>query len=370
MICQSNVDVSKQKYASYAEAVEKARQMRDSNCWFDGYEPEDCDDMPPYASSVMENYDNDEEVLIRVMKESEFDEERAEDQKYLDRANEEAMFEAALKREMIKLQVEESGERVFYSYLYRDCQIPAEFEFDESKKDSDSSFALPANASEIKSIMFKVDGAASVNTKVLGAGGRDVALLQGSDLMQLLVACTSLEELYVRSCKLRTEIDNEFIEGIATLAPHLRQTLKVLSISDLNLPPWTLKVVGKHFPNLTRLDVSDCFSTDYNNWMIDYNDDPPLPYDEPLLECVGDLPNLKRLDLGHGSQEMQRYLFDYSLNHRTLLKVYRMVKHVTLDEDNMPEPFSSAARKKAARAKALQKLGVKFGKKEMDRYAS
>ena len=39
-----------------------------------------------------------------------------------------------------------------------------------------------------------------------------------------------------------------------------------------------------------------------------------------------------------------------------------MVKLVTLDEDHMPEPFSSVARKKAAKAKALQKLGVKFAK--------
>lgn len=215
--------------------------MRDKSNWFEfeGYEPDDYDDLPPYCSAVMENYDNDEEVLIRVMKESEFHEERAEDQEYLDRANEEAMFKAALKTEMIKLQVEESGERVFYSHRYRDCQIPAEFEFDESKKDSDSSFALPANASEIKSVMFRVDGGASVtvNTKVLGAGGRDVALLQGSDLMQVLVACTSLEELYLRIYKTQTGIGDEFIEGIATLAPHLCQTLKVLSISDLNPPP-------------------------------------------------------------------------------------------------------------------------------------
>eukprot|EP00986_Skeletonema_menzelii_P005035 scaffold1778_cov135-Skeletonema_menzelii.AAC.4 len=352
MICRSDVDISSEKYDSYEEAVDAAREMRDNSEWFTDYEPEDDEeDLPPYDSAVMENWDNDEEVLIRVMKESEYYEERAEDQEYLERVREKAMFEAALKSEMIKLQVEDSGGKVFYSHLYPDCQIPAEFEFDESKKDADSSFALPTNAGETKSIMFKIDHKVSENVF-----RGDDAVLQGSDLMKLLVACTSLEELYLRSSGFQTSIDSRFFEGIAAEAPHLCQTLKVLSISGLELPPLSLKAICKNFPNLIRLDASNCFSTNYNDWGLNYNDDPPLPYDEPLLECVGNLPNLKRLDLGHGSQEMQRYLFDYSLKHSTLMEVYRMVKLVTLDDDNMPEPFSSRAREDNARAKAVYEI--------------
>ena len=83
------------------------------------------------------------------------------------------------------------------------------------------------------------------------------------------------------------------------------------------------------------------------------NESGALPYDGPLLECVGDLPNLRRLDLGHGDQEMQRYLFDYELGYRTLRDVEGMVDLVTLDRDNMPEPFASGAREDAARAKAF-----------------
>lgn len=357
MICRSDVDISSEKFDTYDEAVEAAREMRDNNDWFTDYEPEDDgeeDDDPPYDSAVMQNWDNDEEVLIRVMKESEFYKERANDQKYLEQARTQAMFDAALKSEMIKLQVEDSGGKVFYSRLYPDCQIPAEFEFDETtkteKKDSDE-FVLPTNVSDVKSVMYKIDH--KVNGKVFSDG--DAELMKGSDLIKLLVECKSLEELYLRSSGFYTSIDSAFLEGVTAAAPHLCQTLKVLSINGFELPPWTLKVIGKHFPNLTRLDISDSFSTDYWSGSDNYSDHESgaLPYDEPLLECVGDLPNLRRLDLGHGDQEMQRYLFDYELGYRALRDVEGMVHLVTLDRDNMPEPFASGAREDAARAKAF-----------------
>src|SRR6056300_1196060 len=108
----------------------------------------------------MGNFDADVEVLIRVMKESEFQKEREEDEKCVERENVKDDFKKALKSEMVKLQVEASGDRVFYSRLYPGIQIPAEFEFDESEeKDSDdsSSFVLPTNACSIKSVMYKMD---------------------------------------------------------------------------------------------------------------------------------------------------------------------------------------------------------------------
>ena len=88
------------------------------------------------------------------------------------------MFDAALKSEMIKLQVEDSGGKVFYSRLYPDCQIPAEFEFDETtteKKDSDE-LVLPTNVSEVKSVMYKIDH--KVNGKVFSG---DAEIMQMMD---------------------------------------------------------------------------------------------------------------------------------------------------------------------------------------------
>ena len=154
MICRTDIDISTDKYGSYDEAVQKAREIRDKSVWYEDYEPVG-DDLPPFNSAELKNWDNDEEILIRVMKQSAIDRERAADQEYLELAREKARFDAALKSELIKIQVKDSGGKVFYSRMYPDSQIPAEFEFDESK--DDSQFVLPTNAQEIKSVMYKVE---------------------------------------------------------------------------------------------------------------------------------------------------------------------------------------------------------------------
>ena len=114
--------------------------------------------------------------------------------------------------------------------------------------------------------MYKID--ANVNWKVLS----DEAMLQGSNLMKLLVACTSLEELYLRSTGWSTPRGSKFFEGITDAAPHLGQTLKVLSIDGYELSPSTLKGIGKNFPNLTRLDIANCFGRDYWSNSPNYHD--------------------------------------------------------------------------------------------------
>ena len=101
---------------------------------------------------------------------------------------------------MIKIQVRDSCGKVYYSRMYPDSQIPAEFEFDESK-DDDSKFVLPTNASEIKSVMYKVRDDKDHRDKVLRG---DKTILYESDLMKLLIACTSLEELYLQSSGFQT----------------------------------------------------------------------------------------------------------------------------------------------------------------------
>ena len=117
---EQNVDISSEQYDSHDAAVKAARKARDRSDWFCDYEHPDEDDLPPYDSAEMENWDNDEEILIRVMKQSEIDKERENDQQYLETAREKAIFEAALKSEMIKLQVKDSGGKVFYSHRYKD----------------------------------------------------------------------------------------------------------------------------------------------------------------------------------------------------------------------------------------------------------
>ena len=81
-----------------------------------------------------------------------------------------------------------------------------------------------------------------------------------------------------------------------------------------------------------------------------------MPYDEPLIECLWNLPHLRRLDLGNGDPEMRRYLYDYSLSHNAVRDAKNLVDNVTMDRDNMPEPFSSHAREEEAREEALNMI--------------
>lgn len=148
------------------------------------------------------------------MKQSEIDKERADDQEYLELARENARFNATLKSELIKIQVRDSGGKVFYSRMYPDSQIPAEFEFDESK--DDSKFVLPANANEIKSVMYKIRDDKDHRDKVLRG---DKSVLFDSDLMKLLMACTSLEELYLQSSGFQTYLDLKSLSRVYLQKP-------------------------------------------------------------------------------------------------------------------------------------------------------
>jgi hypothetical protein len=96
MIAHSEVGISKKKFETYDKAVKYAKKRRDNSEWFDGYdddeEDDDDDDLPPWNSADLENYDNDEEVLIRVMKHSAIAKEIAEDKEFLKQARIQAQF--------------------------------------------------------------------------------------------------------------------------------------------------------------------------------------------------------------------------------------------------------------------------------------
>ena len=82
-IAQSTTKVVARR-STYEKAVKSARQARNSSEHFFCYEVEDeDDDLPPFDSADMQNYDNDEEVLIRVLREDEFRQEQKDDKECL-----------------------------------------------------------------------------------------------------------------------------------------------------------------------------------------------------------------------------------------------------------------------------------------------
>ena len=360
LISRSNTEVVG-TYPSFAQAVEAARQARDSSEWFTDYEieHETEDDLPPFDSAIMENYDNDDEVLIRVLREPEFRQEQADDEEFLQNHLAEEQLEAILKKEVVRIQVEESG-NVFYSSGYSDFQVPAELEIDESKDTEKHQITqIPANgAASLKSLLFKVSSKSMSHQAIMGYNEERH---ESCELIQLLQQCTELEELYLR-CPFETEMCIEFVEALSKKAPHLSNSIKVYSMSGIELEPEALSKIGDVFPKLVRLDISDCFSTEH--WQepddFDYGSSSNLPYDKPFLECLQKLTCIQRIDLGNGDAEMRRYLYDYSLSRGAVQHAKEMIRNrfgsrarITMDEDNLPEPFADPSKEKAAKQQAL-----------------
>jgi len=64
-------DPNKETFVNYEDALKFAREMRDNNEWFTDHTYTNSDDAP-FDSSCMNDYDNDEELLIQVMTKTDF----------------------------------------------------------------------------------------------------------------------------------------------------------------------------------------------------------------------------------------------------------------------------------------------------------
>ena len=110
---------------------------------------------------------------------------------------------------------------------------------------------------------------------------------------------------------------------------------------------------------LERLDLSSTFTAEYYQDNFDYYSDgdstgggKALPYDEPLRKCVNSLEHLKRLDIGHGDQESQHYMFDYMLSPNTVME---LDVATTMKDYNVSEDWSSVEKYNKARSRAALK---------------
>jgi hypothetical protein len=369
LIARSDVEVSSETYETYEEAVQAALYVRERSEWFEDYEARIGDDYRdndydtdssdeeeeerrhssnaplPWDSAQMENYDNDEEKIIQVMTIGEITERSAENDKFLETARIEKHLDVLLSQEVTRLQIKESGS-VHYSMPAKAYDIPAELEVIE-KEGHGATFVIPETAATIQTLMYR-----GVKSKL---GVLAESFNRTSELGRVLQACTSLVELYFQHFP--CTISKVFLQGLLDVAPHLRKTLKVLSIANLEIDPDAIPTL-QEFQMLERLDLCDCFST--MHWDYCGDDDGPYPYDEVLVACVQGLPNLKRLDIGNEDQESRRYLHDYSLSRGALDTLVdflgRKGAKVTLDSNNAPEDFSSRTRAQAARSHALAEI--------------
>jgi hypothetical protein len=122
----------------------------------------------------------------------------------------------------------------------------------------------------------------------------------GNDFLRLLKSCRWLTELHLKVGGFQNSMSKQFLQCILDAAPHLRRTLRVLSIAWIKIDPDAVVLLGE-FQMLERLDMSNSFSTMHWTKSDDYDvDDKAIPFDEPLLQCVQSLKCLRRLDLGKG----------------------------------------------------------------------
>ena len=114
---QSNFEVYG-PYASESEAVRNAITVRDESCNFEDWESVDeklFEDGPPYCSALLENYDNDEEVLIKVSTVEEHDAymRRMIEMVNIEIENNNRKFQESLKKRLKKL-----SQQVMYTTLF------------------------------------------------------------------------------------------------------------------------------------------------------------------------------------------------------------------------------------------------------------
>jgi len=327
------------------EAIVYAISQRDRSGWFEGwaemhdeYDEDDEDDegdkddisidesVDQWCSSDLENEDNDEEQIIKVMLLSEYNEEKERRNKILKKAYEEQLAKTDAARCERAQQIRRAG-RVFYSFPPppRGYDIPADVELlicngkllNVPRKDQlhfkDEGQVAPFDISRLtacKSIELQ-----AINSK-------------REDIMKVT-------ELIFASCKDKLEEfhwiaarDVPYIIG-SNSGPHARecmQNLKVLSLPFAwGFDPDDLVEVSK-FPSLERLDLRS--SLDMQHGMGIYYDDSgrntEMPYSEAFLTVCQKCEHLNHIDLGDIMTELYGFsVFAMTLDRFVLIEAHK-----------------------------------------------
>jgi hypothetical protein len=255
-----------------------------------------------------------------------------------------------------------SGGGVFYATPGRpsDADIPAELEVNDTTKLED----IDKDLASLKSLCF--EGGKEYWSSSLEHWSRNSkgAPPPADVLLEILPRYTSLQELHLKKTW-RGEMSSGYINRMLQVAPHLAQTLKVLSLPNIDIEPEGVESLVA-FENLEHLDLWNCLSFAYweDSGTFDYDYDSftateTLPYDNGLGACITTLENLTRLDLGFGDDDSKRGLHDYILSRDALWAIGSDLEDrggkVTFEEYRSP-PSSTSFDKVAARKRVLLSL--------------
>ena len=129
LIVRRSTEIAEGPFKTRTAAVRAAKRLRDRECpHFEDWESQTTfDEEPPWDSSALGNWDNDEEVTIEVLTRTEHEAKTAADKKYLAIQREKAVFDRALKTEMLKRHIQTVGQ-VHYSHPPQPWDIKADLE--------------------------------------------------------------------------------------------------------------------------------------------------------------------------------------------------------------------------------------------------
>ena len=233
---QTDIQISNETYSSYELAVQAAREERDRSGWFDWVE--DNGEDPPYSSAEQQNYDNDEEVLIEVLTESQAQEKEQEQFEKRMAAGAKCKFKDTVAYKMRKLQAL-NAKRVHYCMPRADWGIPAELEISDA-----TDVQSLSNLEKVKTLMYKP--------------ASKIEYASDCALFSVLSKCTNLQELHLHMVNHKEKLSEEFVEGLLEAQPELGETLVVLSIANVLLSPKAVSALTG-FENLEHLDIMDAF---------------------------------------------------------------------------------------------------------------
>ena len=307
------------------DAMEKARAVFESSDYFmeseDHYGP---DAKPPYRSSSLNRYDEDEFQDILVQTKEEVERVTASQKKVVDSANAALVAKQEKKKTAVKRK-RKKGE-VEYNFPPGN-DSPAELEISigtdgepylvprKDKLDmARHSVASPSALATAASLMIHGDPPAS-----LVAGGSAPFL---KALNALFEKCLVAEQVYWFWPKWEHAADSLLLASESTV--HLRKNLKVLSLTLSSADPDRMDGIG-NFEKLEVLDLRSSLNLEYGINHVQsmeenfYDDDEyggddggdGAPYSMPLMQLAEDLKKLRVINLdGIMEDDQLRYCLD------------------------------------------------------------
>lgn len=311
VVSRSTTTVEGGQFETEKEAVAHAKSVRDCTAEFEDWADEHFGaGPPPWDSAEGDNFDNDEEVLIRVVRQSVIDAENKANEALLQKAARAAAQTQQQKKKQKEAALQASG-KVHYSFPGPPRGVDAPAEVEVLVDDDLLAYAVPRGEKIDKQNHARVEPAQLAGCRSLMIRATDAAVAKEGFVEQmrsLLEACAVLEELHWHSAAHVSQIMcGTDADGQNPKQSRLTRSLRVLSLPycSRTFDPEGLQDLAT-FSGLEALDLRSSLDMEHgighpattrDPYDSDEGDDEPLPYSEALVAVAQANPKLKEVDL-------------------------------------------------------------------------